>query len=128
MFKTHFHDFFYVIVSQGIEDDLSLTSGFYEIRKLESLELMGNSGFGDAEKNSEIADAHFVLLESVKDFNSGGVTEKLEKHGKLSIIAVRTHFSAGVVEYILVDNFTVAGEVFFAHVSTSVQVVEQLFN
>jgi hypothetical protein len=51
---------FYMVVGQGIVDNLPLFLVFHQIGKAQALELVGNCRFGHAKQYGYVADAHFL--------------------------------------------------------------------
>lgn len=75
MLEGDIKDGAHVVVGERVIDDLSFASSRDEFCEFEHLELVGDGGFGDAQKDGEVTDTEFDMGEDLKDPQSIGISE-----------------------------------------------------
>lgn len=82
MFEADFVKIFDVVVVECIVNFSALAAIFDNFGIAENGKLVRNGGFSHIENVSNVADAHFVLIECPENFDTGGVAEDFEELGE----------------------------------------------
>lgn len=82
MFEADFVKSFDVVVVELVVDFAADAVVFDNFGIAQNGELMRNSGFSHIEDVSDVADAHFALVERPKNLNASGFAEDFEEFRK----------------------------------------------
>lgn len=75
-------------VIQRVIDELSVTPRLHEVQCAEDAQMLGDTGFTDADQSRDIRGAQLLLQKQVHDLRPGGIGQRAKKGGEMRVRAV----------------------------------------
>ena len=102
------NDRFDVIVSQGVENGLTLPAGLHQTHIFQCPQLVGNGGLGHIQQLGDVAHAHLFLKQHIENADPGGVSENAEQFRQIVQGILPRHLLTHTIYNALVDVDKVA--------------------